>query len=558
MLITEIAPESASMYSRPSVSQILIASPRSPVLYARRTSWGAATAWSSRLSCSPFPSPEMVNGLHLSPDRGNTVNRRTSGLIMFSRVDSHLRRADDGELMVEGARLSDLVDRYGTPLHVMSESRLRENYRRIRDAFMARWDRGVEICYAIKANPALAIRRVLADEGAHGDCLGLPELRASLIAGTPGHTLVLNGNNKAEEAIRAAVRCGARINVDDSSEPARIRTIAAEEGQCARVGIRTKPDPAPLADRLTGLAPGTVGSYVARSKWGLDPVRTASAAAAILTMDELELVGLHCHLGRHFPDPELFGGLADSLGGTLSLLASEAGWHPEVVTFGGGFTQGRDPYSRKPPDGGAWPRVDDCFAPEIELYADALCTRLAEALDRAALPAPRLGLEPGRYIAGPAGVTVTRVGVVKRSSNRVWVQVDTGITHIGVSRCPTDAHAVTPVRTRGRAEEVVDVVGPLCVLDLIADQAPLERVQDGELLAILDTGAYADGEASNANSIGRPAVVLVCGEQADLIRRRETFADVFGRDEIPARLVGEGARAPGSQNTATLVSGGHA
>ena len=465
---------------------------------------------------------------------------------MLNRLDSHLTRADDGELMIEGVCLSALVDLYGTPLHVISEARLRENYRRIRDAFAARWEPGVEICYAIKANPALAVRRVLADEGAHGDCLGLPELQASLIAGTPGHTLVLNGNNKADDAIRAAVRCGARINVDDPDEPARIRAIAAAEGRRVRVGIRTKPDPAPLSDRPTELAPGTVGSYVERSKWGLGPLETATTAAAILTMDELELVGLHCHLGRHVPEPELFGGLADALGSTIALLASETGWHPEILTVGGGFTQGRDPYFRKPRDGARWPRVEDCFVPAIELYADTLCTRLARALERADVPAPRLGLEPGRYIAGPAGATVTRVGTVKRAPSRVWVEVDTAITHLGMSRSPTDAHALTPVRTRGRAEEVVDVVGPLCVLDLIAEQASLEGVEAGELLAILDTGAYADGEASNANSIGRPAVVLVCGDQADVIRRRETFADVFGRDEIPARL----------QDTGALVSGG--
>ena len=125
---------------------------------------------------------------------------------MRDRVDSHLTRTDGGELTIEDVRLGELADRCGTPLHVISESRLRENYRRIRDAFAARWQPGVEVCYAIKSNPALAIRRVLADEGAHGDCLGLPELQASLIAGTPGHTLVLNGNNKPDDAIRARPR----------------------------------------------------------------------------------------------------------------------------------------------------------------------------------------------------------------------------------------------------------------------------------------------------------------------------------------------------------------
>ncbi len=458
-----------------------------------------------------------------------------------TRLDTHLFRADDGELLVERVCVRELAERYGTPLHVLSETRLRENYRRIRDAFVERWEAGVEVCYSIKANPALAVRRVLADEGAHGDCLGLPELQASLLAGTPGPTLVLNGNNKADTAIQAAIRCGARINVDDPGEPARIRAIAAAEGRRARVGMRMKPDPAPLAGRRTELASGTVGSYVQRSKWGLGPHDCVATARSILKMEELELVGLHCHLGRHVPEVELFGGLAASLSETLALVAREVGWSPQVLTVGGGFTQGRDPYFRTPCEGGVWPRVEDDFVAPIEHYADALCSALGEGLSSAGLPAPRLGLEPGRYIAGSAGITVTTVGTVKRSSDRVWVEVDAAITQIGMSRSPTDAHALTAVHAAGRPEEVVDVVGPLCVLDLIAEQVPLEALYEGELLAILDTGAYADGEASNANSIGRPAVVLVCGGQADLIRRRETLADVFARDAIPPRLLGEGA-----------------
>jgi diaminopimelate decarboxylase len=473
----------------------------------------------------------------------------------LTQLDSHLCRDGEGELMIEGIRVSELVAHHGTPLHVISEARLRENYRAIRDAFARRWDGDVEVCYAIKANPALAVRRVLADEGAHGDCLGLPELQASLFAGTPGSTLVLNGNNKSEEAIRTAVRCGARINVDDQDEPARIRAVAAAEGRRVRVGIRTKPQPAPLRGRPTELAPGTVGSYVRRSKWGLGPRETADTARSILAMEELELVGVHCHLGRHVPDAELFGALAESLVEMLSLLVDQLGWHPQVLTLGGGFTHGRDPYFRKPRHGEPWPRVEDRFAPPIDVYAEATCSALGESLARAGLPLPRLGLEPGRYIAGSAGITVTRVGTVKRSIERVWVEVDTAITHIGMSRSPTDAHALAAVRSRSLPEQVVDVVGPLCVLDLIAEQAPVEQLEPGDLLAILDTGAYADGEASNANSIGRPAVVMVCGEQADLIRRRETFADVFSRDHIPARLIGEGTGARVDHRGAATIVG---
>jgi diaminopimelate decarboxylase len=454
-----------------------------------------------------------------------------------SGLDAFLARDGDGELCVDGVRLADLAAVQGTPLHVISEARLRANYRRIRDAFAARWPAGVEVCYAIKANPALAIRRVLADEGAGGDCLGLHELQASIVAGTPPAALVLNGNNKDDAALLAAVRCGARINVDDLEESARIAAIARAEGRSVRVGIRTKPDPAPLADQVTQLGPGTVGSYTERSKWGLGPEDTVAAARAIARLPELALVGLHCHLGRHVPEPALYGALAGALVRTLARLQADAGWSPGTLTVGGGFTQGRDPYFRNS-GGRPWPRVDDDFVAPIEDYAEALCGALAAGLAARGLPAPALGLEPGRYIAGSAGLTVARIGTVKEARERRWIEIDAAVSHLGMSRSPADAHAIVPVRERFGTEAFADVVGPLCVLDVVGSPVPLAPVEPGDLLAVLDTGAYADGEASNANSIGRPAVVLVGGGGHDLIRRRETFADVFARDAIPPRLMG--------------------
>ena len=117
--------------------------------------------------------------------------------------------------------------------------------------------------------------------------------------------------------------------------------------------------------------------------------------------------------------------------------------------------------------------------------------------------------------------------------------VDTCVTQIGMSRSPRDAHAILVADGSAEGDEVLcDVVGPLCVPDIIMEQGSLPPVRRGSLLAILDTGGYADGEASNANALGRPAVVLVHGSEAELVRRRETFGDVFGRDSIPPRLIG--------------------
>lgn len=455
------------------------------------------------------------------------------------RIDSCLAVGEAGELLIEEVPASALANAYGTPLHVISETRLRENYRRIRDAFASRWPAGSNVYFAIKSNPALALRRALSQEGAGGDCLGLPELAASLVAGTPGKRLVLNGNNKHDDAIAAAVRCGARINIDDLDEVERVAAAAREADAEVRVGVRVKPDLGSFGDRRSEIFDLTVRSYGDTSKWGLDAEATAEAVRRIGQHPELRLVGLHYHLGRHFADPSMFALVVPGLLELVARVRDATGWTPSTLTVGGGFTQGRDPFFRKPSAGGPWPQADDDFVEPIEAYADALCAELERGLAEHNLPLPVLELEPGRYITASAGVTLTRVGTVKRGRDRTWVMVDACVTQVGMSRSPRDAHAIVLADdVDGQQELVCDVVGPLCVLDVMMEQGPLPAVTCGSLLALLDTGGYADGEASNANSIGRPAVVLVRDSDVDLVRRGETFADVFGRDSIPARLVG--------------------
>jgi diaminopimelate decarboxylase len=454
-------------------------------------------------------------------------------------IDSFLSTTDTGELLIEEVGAHALAEAYGTPLHVISETRLRDNYRRIRDAFAARWPAGSNIYFAIKSNPALAVRRALAQEGAGGDCLGLPELSASLLAGTPADRLVLNGNNKQDDAIEAAVRSGARVNVDDLEEVERIAAAARAADTTVRVGIRVKPSLASFGDRRSEMFDITVRSYGDSSKWGLDTDGTVEAVRQIKHHPELRLSGIHCHLGRHFAEPSMFSLVVPGLLALVAEVRNATQWAPSALTFGGGFTQGRDPFFRKPSAGERWPEVEDNFVEPIETYADALCTELEEGLARQDLPRPVLEVEPGRYITASAGLTLTRVGTVKRIRDHAWVMVDTCVAQLGMSRSPRDAHAVVLADDVGASKDLVcDVVGPLCVPDVIIDQGALPTVARGSLIAILDTGGYADGESSNANSIGRPAVVLVSGSGADLIRRRETFADVFGRDSIPARLMG--------------------
>jgi diaminopimelate decarboxylase len=459
--------------------------------------------------------------------------------------DPELSVTASGALRIDGIGAADLAERFGTPLHVISETRLRRNYRRFRDAFAQRWPAPVAVYFAQKSNPSLALRSTLTQEGAGGDCLGANELRAALMAGADPARLVLNGNDKTDEALALAVACGARVNVDDLDEIDRLAAVAAEAGRTVEVGIRTKPDLEAFAARGSEMMDLTVRDYAAVSKWGLDPAAAAHAVEAIRARPELRLVGLHYHLGRHFSHPDLFALVVPGMAALVGLLRDRTGWTPEALTVGGGFTQGRDPFFRKPGPGEPWPQAADCFVAPIEAFADALCGELQQALRARDLPLPVLGLEPGRFITASAGLTLTRVGTIKQGPARRWVMVDVSVAQLGMSRSPRDAHAIVVADGSARDEAVTcDVVGPLCVLDVVMEQAPLPAVGRGSLLAVLDTGGYADGEASNANSIGRPAVVLVRDGAADLIRRRETFDDVFARDEIPARLLAAGEPPP--------------
>ena len=286
-------------------------------------------------------------------------------LTAAERIDSHLTPDESGRLLIEDVRADELAERFGTPLHVVSETRLRENYRRIRDAFASRWAVGVDVYFANKSNPALAVRRVLAQEGAGGDCNGLHELQAALIGGTPPQRLVLNGNNKEDEAIRVAVSIGAHINIDDLDEIDRVSDAARVLATSARVGLRVKPDLEAFGDRRSDIMDVTVKRYREITKWGLEPDAAETAVRRIRELPELRLTTLHYHLGRHFAEPAMFALVAPGLGALLGNLRDRTGWTPSFVAAGGGFTQGRDPFFRKPEAGRPWPAASDSFVEPI-------------------------------------------------------------------------------------------------------------------------------------------------------------------------------------------------
>jgi diaminopimelate decarboxylase len=443
--------------------------------------------------------------------------------------DGPIRVDDDGVLWIEGRAAPELADEYGTPLYVTSEAQIRANVRRLRGAFEVRWPR-VTLLYATKANANLAIRRVLAEEEVGGDCFGLGELTLSLRAGVAPELLVLNGSNKQPPELRAAAEAGVTINVDDPGELDVVAGLAAQLGRPAGVCLRVLPftyaDPATLEPDLAEIAADT-----SHDKWGMDRQTILALVPIALESPWLRLRGLHLHVSRLRATPEAFELAARLIAGCIAELHDRFGWQPELLDFGGGYPHERDPESGAP--AGSHP------VGTPEEYAKAITSTLRAALADRSLREPHLLLEPGRRLVSNATVLLTRVGVVKRlpTGSTTWVNVDASTNHC--PRVPLQGYYYEIVHaTRGcdAGDAEGTVVGPTCVLDILGERRPLPSLGQGDLLAVLDVGGYAEVLSTQFNLLPRPATVLVDGDTCEVIRRRETIDDLLATQAVPARL----------------------
>jgi diaminopimelate decarboxylase len=448
-----------------------------------------------------------------------------------TRIDDCLS-ARDGRLRVEAIDARALAERYGTPLHVVSEDQLRRNLRRIRDAFAAAWPYGpVRVLPAFKANPALALRRILDAEGAGCDAFGPWELDAALRAGTPPERISFNGPAKDEAALTRAVAAGVRVTADSLDELERLDAVARRLGRRALVRLRLRPHTPELtmpSDLLE--APVPVADIVLAYKPGIPGDQVAAAGALIARAEGLDALGVHMHFPRHVADPEPLAVAVRAYALLIEELSAAAGgWRPREIDVGGGFPLPRDPAGRA-----LERRADAPPAPPIEAFAAVVGAGLAGFAGAA------LEVEPGRSLFGDAGLHLTRVLGVKRQTAPLpytWIETDTSEAFLPDGLLEHNRWTVlaadrldAPATLRG------DVVGRSCGFDVLVAGAELPAVEAGDLLAILDTGAYQDAAASNFNAMPRPATALVSGGDHRLIRRRETAADVFARDVDGPRL----------------------
>jgi diaminopimelate decarboxylase len=443
----------------------------------------------------------------------------------------HIRPGPDGHLRVEGAELVDLAGRFGTPLFVLSEQQIRDNYRRIRDAYTSRYPEGrVTILYAVKANNTLAVRRILSQEGAGGDCFGVGEIEGTLRGGADPAKLVLNGANKSDEELELACRHGMQVHVETVEDVERLEVVAARHGRTVRAKIRIKPDMPELRD-VFGVwsAERSIDEEMQRYKWGVREDGALAIVEAANRASHVELVGLHCHQGRQLNNPSFFEPQMRAMIAFAARLRAATGWTARIVDVGGGYPSRRDPVSRG----------ETHLAEPVETFADAMISALRGALREHDFPPPDLELEPGRYIVEDAEVLLTRVGTIKRGQGyRTWINVDASFNHLLETYTDAAFHHVVAADRVGAepVAEPLQVVGPTCYIDILADDRRLPALRRGDLLAFLDVGAYGEVFATQFNGLPRPATLLVSGDEVHVVKERETVDDVFRKHVIPPHL----------------------
>jgi diaminopimelate decarboxylase len=413
-------------------------------------------------------------------------------------MDSFLYR--EGVLYAEDVPVAAIAECYGTPCYVYSRATLERHWLAFDRAFSGR---AHLICYAVKANSNLAVLNILARLGSGFDIVSVGELERVLAARGDAERIVFSGVGKREEELRRALEIGIRcFNVEVPEELDRLNRIAGDLGCRAPVSLRVNPD----VDAQTH---PYIATGLKESKFGIDIRQALAEYRRAARMPHLEVVGIDYHIGSQLTATEPF---LDALERVL-ILAEELdrqGIAIRHIDIGGGLGI----------------RYRDERPPEPYEYASVLSHRLGNANYE-------ILLEPGRAIAGNAGILVTRIEYIKAGGGKQFAIVDAGMNDL-IRPALYDAwQAIIPVQQQGEAGETIfDVVGPVCETgDFLGKQRKLS-VKAGDLLVVRSAGAYGFSMSSNYNSRPRPAEVMVDGDQMHLVRERETIPQLWRGERL--------------------------
>ena len=427
---------------------------------------------------------------------------------MFT-IKNHLEIRNN-HLIIGGADTTNLAERFGTPLYVTNESRVIENFSAYRKAF-----RDADIYYAAKANGSFAILRMLAREGAGADVFSYGELYMALLAGIPREKILFNGNSKTDFELQKAAQIGVKVSVDSFDELHSISEIANSLGKTVEIAFRVNPDVSPKTHPK-------ISTGLRTSKFGIPSEEVVSAYREALELPGISPVGIHCHIGSQILDTSSFTEAAIKMMELVEKV-TDLGINLKFVDMGSGLGI---PYKK-----------DEGQAPTPHDHANAILPVFNERTKAIGI-SPKLILEPGRFIVADTTILLTRVNTVKKAA-RNFVGVDAGFNLL-VRPTMYDSyhHAVVANKASAPEEEKYTIVGPICETgDIFAKDRMLPVVEKGDIITLLDAGAYGFSMSSQYNGRPRCAEVLVKDGEADIIRSREDIQDLMARQTLPARLM---------------------
>lgn len=417
----------------------------------------------------------------------------------------------DHHLIIGGVDAVELAEEFGTPLYVTDENRIRERYREFLDAFS---ELNVEIKYACKANTSLAVLNILRQEGAGADVLSEGELYIAQKAGIAPENIIFTGNNKTDAELEKALEAGVIINLDAVHELERLEKICEKENKTAKISFRVNPSVSPETHPhlSTGLK---------ESKFGIPEEDVLNAYSQALDKECFKISGIHMHIGSQITKASPYEEATSKLFDIIGEL-KEKGIELDFVDLGGGV-------------GIRYQKEQEYITPKD--LADAIVPVIKNKIEEHGLKEPAIYFEPGRFVVGDASIMLTKVSTIKETFKK-FIGTDAGF-HVLLRPILYGAYheAVVANKMDLEPEETVDIVGNVCESgDILAKDRTLPKVEAGDIIAILDTGAYGIIMSSQYNSRPRPAEVLVSNGEYELIREREAIDDLLDKQSVPDRL----------------------
>ena len=414
----------------------------------------------------------------------------------------HFNRRED-RLFAENVDVTALAEHIGTPFYCYSTATLRQHYTRLKDAFA---QNDVTICYSVKANSNLGVIATLADLGSGADVVSEGELRRALLSGIPAEKIVFSGVGKTEAEMTYALNADiAQFNVESRAELEQLSEVATKQGKTARISLRVNPD----------IDAGThekISTGKAENKFGIAWDEAEASYAKAATLPGLEIVGIDIHIGSQITELTPFRNAFTKVADLLEKL-TDAGHNITTLDLGGGLGIPYGPEDAPPPSPENYANLID------EIFGDSGC---------------RIFLEPGRLIAGNAGILVTSVIRTKKGEAKNFIIVDAAMTELMRPTLYGAYHDIQPVITNGNVQDVWDVVGPVCETgDFLGSERSLPEPQKGDLLAIFTCGAYGASLGSSYNTRLSAPEVLVDNEKFEIIRARPQYDDILALEKVP-------------------------